>query len=210
MFFEKKQRADFEKLFIGNLPWYPVLDEERFKLHPLTKPEALSMLYRNQDSTHIGLAHKVRNQLGLNWFYLDFYRCRLLETYVLMTLENPSLTRSIGQLADLSRSIQTAKDLTEELNKFNYSQECRSAASFVQYIHEGVFAALSEELRRELTSMTDKETLRKENQSETKPETAPEQAETEDSSEKNSTEKRCQSLSDFFKQNDICTLKSNP
>lgn len=210
MFFRKNKEPDFEKLFISNLPWYPVLDEERFRHHPLTRPEALRMLYRNQNGTHIGLAHKVRSQLGLNWFYLDFYRCRLLETYVLMTLENPKLARSIEKLSELSCKIQTAKDLTGELSKFDYSPECRSAASFAQYVHEGVFAALSEELRRELSSMTGKETLRKENIAETEQETSAEQTETAVSSEENSTEKRSQSLADFFKQNDIRSLSPNP
>lgn len=210
MLFRKNKEPDFEKLFIGNLPWYPVLDEERFRLHPLTKPEALQKLYQNQDGTHIGLSHKVRSQLGLNWFYLDFYRCRLLETYVLMTLENPSLARSIGELSELSRRIQTAKDLTEELSKFDYSQECRSAASFARYIHEGVFAALSEELRRELDSMTHKESLQKENKTEPEAEKEAEEDETTAPPEANSTEQRSQSLADFFKQNDIRSLSPNP
>lgn len=211
MLFGKKKIIDYERLFISNLPWYPVMDKERFREHPLTDPHTLSELYRQQNGTHTGLAQKVRNQLGLNWFYLDFYRCRLLETFVLMTLENPGMNRNTEQLISLSKRIQTREDLAEELNRYGYSEECRSAAYFAQCIHEGVFAAVSEELRRELNALPSvKEEIaiaEKLEKTAVSTETAEENDKTE-TDQPSEAEQRDQSLVNFFKQNDIRALNS--
>lgn len=210
MLFGKKKITDYEKLFISNLPWYPVMDEKRFREHPITDRHALSELYRHQDGAHTGLAQKVRNQLGLNWFYLDFYRCRLFETFVLMTLENSNMNRNTEQLISLSRRIQTREDLAEELNRYGYSEECRSAAYFAQCIHEGVFAAVSEELRQELNALSVRKEIDAANKPE-KPTVCAEAAKKNDETEAvnpSAAEQRDQSLANFFKQNDIRTLNS--
>lgn len=210
MLFGKKKTIDYERLFISNLPWYPVIDEKRFREHPITDLQALDEMYRHQEGTHKGLAQKVRNQLGLNWFYLDFYRCRLLETFVLMTLENPDMNRNTEQLIALSRRIQTREDLAEELNRYGYSEECRSAAYFAQCIHEGVFAAVSEELRRELNVLSFKKDIAAAKEPEkttVSAEVTKENDETE-AVKPSASEQRDQSLANFFKQNDIRTLNS--